>query len=392
MTPRPIESSAKDYKPAPAGVKTGLLDIFPAAKKPHTELAKYRILSPNAGVRVSPLCLGAMSLGDQWTGMMGSAVGPEESEKLLDLFYESGGNFIDTANNYQHEQSEIIIGEWMEKRGNREEIVLATKYTTFPLDRVDDRYEDHGLAVNFGGNHKKSLRWSVERSLKKLRTDYIDLLYLHWWEYSTSIEEVMRSLDDLVRSGKVLYLGISDTPAWIVSECNRYAKEHGLTPFSVYQGNWSLALRDMERDIIPMCRAHGMAIAPYGVLGSGKFKTRHELEERANSLRANTKPTEKQMQMCDALEEVAKEVGQSGNLTGVAMAWARQTMRDCYPILGGSKVSQLKQNIESLKIHLTEDQMQKLNSAGSFDKGFPYVQFGFCRHCRVQRPPLIGHA
>jgi len=139
------------------------------------------------------------------------------SFKLLDAYYDFGGNFIDTANNYQDGESEAYIGEWMEKRGNRSEMVIATKYTTFYEPKANYR-------ANYAGNHIKSMVTSVEASLKKLRTSYIDILYLHWWEYTTSIEEVMQGLNNLVKQGKVLYLGISDTPAWIVSKANQYAE------------------------------------------------------------------------------------------------------------------------------------------------------------------------
>lgn len=148
----------------------------------------------------------------------------------------------------------------MEKKQNRDFFVIATKFTTnYVLGSVGK-----GKSVNHSGNHKKSLRMSLNASLKKLRTDYIDILYLHWWDWTTSIEEVMDSLDEVVKAGKVLYLGISDTPAYIVSAANQYAKAHGKTPFSIYQGRWNIMLRDMEREIVPMARHWGMALAPWG--------------------------------------------------------------------------------------------------------------------------------
>ena len=235
------------------------MGLFDPAPEPPSELGRYRVLSSTAGVRVSPLQLGAMSIGDAWTEIMGS-MSKEQSFKLLDAYFEKGGNFIDTANNYQDEQSEKWIGEWMQKRGNRDQIVLATKFTT-PYRS----YElGPGHTVNYSGNHKRSLHMSVRDSLKKLQTDWIDILYLHWWDWTTSVEEVMDSLHLLVEQGKVLYLGISDTPAYIVSACNTYAKAAHKTPFSIYQGRWNIIVRDMEREVIPMCRHFGMAIAPWG--------------------------------------------------------------------------------------------------------------------------------
>ncbi|WWC98360.1 hypothetical protein V866_005251 [Kwoniella sp. B9012] len=369
-------ASAKDYTPSSGEERKDFPGIFPPAPEPPTELGRYRLLSPTAGVRVSPLCLGAMSLGDQWQGFMGSSLNYEESAKFLDYFYEAGGNFIDTANFYQDEQSEMIVGEWMESRGIRDEMVIATKYTTYNLDRKEGRFK--GIGANYVGNATKSLHLNIEDSLKKLRTTYIDILYVHWWDYTTSIPEVMQSLNDLVRERKVLYLGISDCPAWIVSEANCYARQHGLAQFVVYQGSWNLSKRDMERDIIPMCRANGMSVAPYAVLGQGRFKTLEENEKRRKEgkFRAGMEPSDNEIKISKALQEVAEEIGGNTKLTSVALAWARQTMAYCYPIVGGTSIDYLKSNIDALKIQLSREQMNKLNNAAPFDWGFPYTGFG----------------
>jgi aryl-alcohol dehydrogenase-like predicted oxidoreductase len=183
---------------------TAVFSPYPA---PATPLGVHRILSPTSGLRVSPLCLGGMSIGDAWSDFMGSTT-KEDAFKLLDAFYKAGGNFIDTSPNYQNEQSEAWIGEWMEARGVRDQIVLATKYTTNYVN-YKFRNEEGKIASNYGGNHNKSLHLALRDSLKRLRTDYIDILYLHWWDWSTSVEEVMRSLNAVVQAGKVLYLGKS---------------------------------------------------------------------------------------------------------------------------------------------------------------------------------------
>jgi aryl-alcohol dehydrogenase-like predicted oxidoreductase len=219
------------------------MSLFPAAPTPKSLLGYHRILSPTAGVRVSPLCLGAMNFGDAWEKFLGKC-DKKTSFEMMDFFYDNGGNFIDTANNYQAEESETWIGEWMAQRKNRDEIVLATKFTTFYPTGQDKK-----VRSNFQGNHAKSLRISLEASLKKLQTDYIDLLYIHWWDFTTSIPELMQALHHVVAAGKVIYLGISDTPAWVVAKANQYARDHGLTQFSVYQGHWSAAMRDFERDV-----------------------------------------------------------------------------------------------------------------------------------------------
>ncbi|ORY28954.1 putative aryl-alcohol dehydrogenase [Naematelia encephala] len=372
--PRSLFDVSTDYAPGDPQKCRTREGLFPPYPQPKSELGIYRLLSPTAAVRVSPLCLGAMSIGDQWPGFMGTSLAGKEAFEFLDCYKDLGGNFIDTANNYQDEQSEMIIGEWMESRGIRDEIVLATKYTSFALDRQGVKFD--GIGINFCGNHKKNLMLTVESSLKKLRTTYIDLLYVHWFDYTTSIPELMQSLNDLVRSGKVLYLGVSDSPSWVVAQANEYARAHGLAQFVIYQGAWNLMMRDMERDIIPMCRMNGMSIAPFSVLGSGKFKTLAELEQRAGTLRAGTGPTEAQIKMCSILQEIADELGGHVKLPHVALAWARQKVGYCFPIIGGASIANLKSNVEALKLVLSDSQMEKLEAAQSFDWGFPYAGFG----------------
>ncbi|KAF4217273.1 hypothetical protein CNMCM8980_007737 [Aspergillus fumigatiaffinis] len=346
-------------------------EFFRPAPEPRTELGRYRILSSTAGIRVSPLQLGAMSIGDAWSDVMGS-MDKESSFKLLDAFIEAGGNFIDTANNYQDEQSETWIGEWMATRQNRDQLVLATKFTT--------DYKAHALgkgnAVNHSGNHRRSLHMSVRDSLKKLQTDWIDILYLHWWDHTTSIEEIMDSLHILVEQGKVLYLGISDSPAWVVSAANTYARAHGKTPFSVYQGRWNVMLRDFERDIIPMARHFGMALAPWDVLGSGKFQTKKALEERkrkGEDLRSMIGPgeqTEDELKMSEALAKVAAEHGIE-SVTAIALAYVRAKAPNVFPLVGGRKVEHLHDNIKALSIKLTPEQIEYLESVKPMDLGFP---------------------
>jgi aryl-alcohol dehydrogenase-like predicted oxidoreductase len=187
---------------------------FPTAPKPKTPLGLHRIFSPTAGVKVSPICLGGISIGHEWKFYTGKN---EEPFKLLDAFYDIGGNFIDTASNYNNEMSETLIGQWMEERGVRDQMVIATKYTA-GYRAFSENPEP--LQSNFTGNSVKGMHVSVRDSLKKLRTDYIDILYVHWWDYATPVEEVMRGLHVLVMQGKVLYLGISNTPAWIVVKAN----------------------------------------------------------------------------------------------------------------------------------------------------------------------------
>ncbi|CAL1707562.1 unnamed protein product [Somion occarium] len=350
--------------------------MFQPVPDPPSRLARYRRLAPSAGVFVSPIQLGGMSIGDKWPTI--GAGGREESFKLLDAYANAGGNFIDTANMYQDGRSEELIGEWMEARQNRDEIVIATKYT--------GQWQTHNKAVKsqaaFVGNSYKSMYASLEASLKKLRTSYVDILYVHFWDYTSSIEEVMNGLHTLVGLGKVLYLGISDAPAWVVSEANRYAKDHGKTPFVIYQGRWNVTLRDLERDIIPMCRAHGMAIAPWDVLVHGKVRTDEEEEERRKSgmkgrtgLSADWERNEDEKKMCKVLEKIASEVG-AKNLRSVAIAYVMQKTTHVFPILGIKTVEQLEANVDALNIALSSEHISEIESVLSWDSGFPHNLLG----------------
>ncbi|EMC96820.1 hypothetical protein BAUCODRAFT_70131 [Baudoinia panamericana UAMH 10762] len=369
------------------------MDLFAPAPEPKTELGRYRTLSSRAGIKCSPLQLGAMSIGDAWQGFMGS-MSREASFKLLDAYYDAGGNFIDTANNYQNEQSETWLGEWMEERQNRDYIVMATKFTTpYTTYRTGK-----GLgSVNFTGNNKRSLHVSLRDSLKKLRTDWIDILYVHWWDWTTSVEELMDSLDEVVKQGKVLYLGISDTPAYIVSACNMYAISHGKTPFCIYQGRWNVMTRDMEREIIPMCRHFGMAIAPWDALGGGKFQTKAAIEERKKnneglrSMMGNSDQNEQEVKMSAALEEVAQEHGIK-SVTAIALAYVMSKAPYVFPIVGGRKVEHLQDNIQSLKIKLSDQQIEKLEAVVPFVPGFPNNFVGEDPHITGKAGFIMGGA
>ncbi|CAD6448690.1 19cbb193-7710-4eed-a20a-b2c55a070933 [Sclerotinia trifoliorum] len=329
---------------------------------PKTALARYRMLSPTAALRVSPLCLGAGNFGDAWKNFMGEC-DQKQSEEILDYYYSAGGNFIDTANHYQNGESEQWVGEWAEKRGIRDQLVIATKYTT--SFRTTD--SDKEIWINNGGNGSKSLRVSVEASLKKLRTSYIDLLYIHWWDFTCSIPELMQSLNALVLSGKVLYLGISDTPAWIVSKCNQYARDHGFRQFSVYQGRWSAEYRDFERDIIDMAAEEGMGLAPWGTLGGGHFKS--EEQRKSDEGRKMYPPSEAAFKISTVLEKIADE--KETIITSVAMAYVMKKANFVCPIVGGRKVEHLKGNIEALSLELSDDDVKQIEEANAFDVGFP---------------------
>ncbi|EIW58357.1 norsolorinic acid reductase [Trametes versicolor FP-101664 SS1] len=363
------------------------MSSFAPQPQPTTELGRYRLLSPSAGVRVSPICLGTMSLGQSWTPEMAGGTTQEEAFKFLDKYYEGGGNFIDTANNYQNGESETLVGAWVAARKNRDELVIATKYTF----GYQHHRQDIKLKVNYQGNHRKSLILSVQDSLEKLQTSYIDILYVHWWDYSTSIPELMQALDSLVKSNKVLYLGISDTPAWLVVKANEYARAHGMAQFVVYQGLWCIGTRDLERDIVPMCRAEGMGIVPYGVLGQGKYKTEAEIKART-AVRYGMPQTEAEKKISAALEAVAGEVGNGATLVSVAVAWALAKAPYVFPVIGGRSPAQLDDVIKGLETALTPAQVQALEAAVPFVPGFPYNFFGADPALNDGRPNYMVNA
>ncbi|KAJ7071798.1 Aldo/keto reductase [Mycena belliarum] len=345
---------------------------------PPTKLGYYRTLCPLAGIHVSPLQLGAMSIGEKWGAIGLGEMDKDSSFKLLDAYFDNGGNFIDTANNYQDETSEMFIGEWAEKRNIRDQLVIATKYTS----NYKARQPEFGKQVNYTGNNTKSMYISVEASLKKLRTTYIDILYVHWWDWDTGVEEVMNGLHNLVVQGKVLYLGVSDTPAWVVAQANQYARDHGKSPFVIYQGNWNVLERSFEREIIPMARTHGLALAPWNVLGGGRFRTDAEEERRRTTgekgrmiFDPNWERTENEKRISDALEKVAGEVG-TKSITAVAIAYVMQKVPYCFPIIGGRKIEHLLSNIKALDISLTPEQIASLESVVPFDPGFPVSMIG----------------
>lgn len=349
------------------------MSIFGAPPPPPTKLGRYRQLAPRAAIHVSPLQLGGMSIGDKWAHLGFGSMDKESSFELLDAYFDAGGNFIDTATNYQDGSSEEFIGEWAEMRGIRDQLIISTKYSNnFQLGNKDIKQ-----CVNFLGNNLKNLKLSVESSLKRLRTSYIDILYLHFWDLHTDIEEVMDGLHALVLSGKVLYLGISDSPSWLVTKANTYARCMGKTPFVVYQAAYSVLQRDIERDILPMCRHEGIALTFWNVLAQGHIRSDEEEEKRRQtgekgrtSVLGGWERTPDEKKMCDALQVIANQVGVK-SIQAVAIAYTMHKAPFVFPIIGGRKVEHLHANIEALDIRLTQDQINYIEGILPFDKGFP---------------------
>lgn len=322
---------------------------------------KYKILG-TTGVRVSEVCLGAMTFGDEW-GPFGA--NKAESKKIYDAFVEAGGNFIDTANLYTSGTSEKFLGEFM--RTEREKIVLATKYTN-SMPTGDP---------NSAGNHRKNLVQSLDASLKRLKTDYIDLYWVHCWDFMSSVESVMRALDDAVRSGKVLYVGISDAPAWIVSQANTMAQLRGWSPFAALQIEYSLAERTVERELLPMAEAFGLTVTPWGPLKGGTLTGKY-LDKKADAnARYNTELAKGLYTETERVNDIAREVIKIANDLGktpaqVALAWLKTRGSNILPIIGAKSVDQLHDNLGYLEVELNETQINTLNAISAIELGFPH--------------------
>ncbi|MCS6808314.1 MAG: aldo/keto reductase, partial [Bacteroidota bacterium] len=309
---------------------------------------KYKLLGRSA-LRVSELCLGAMGFGEEW----GWGASKEESKRIFDAFVKAGGNFIDTANYYTAGTSEKYVGEFI--ADNREYFVLATKYS-LGMRRGDP---------NAGGNHRKNMVQSLEASLKRLGVDYVDLYWLHMWDYTTPIDEVMRALDDLVRSGKVLHIGVSDTPAWQVARANTLAELHGWSQFVAYQGEYSLIQRTAEREIIPMARAFDVAFTPWAPLAGGALTGKYLRNDpgrlKPDSIRLN----ERSQAIAREVVAIAEELGCSP--AQVALRWTMQERVNdeiqrgvCIPIVGATKESQIIDNLGVVHVNLSEEHMKRL--------------------------------
>ncbi|MCA2653601.1 aldo/keto reductase [Microcystis sp. M061S2] len=318
---------------------------------------RYKLLG-NSGLRVSELCLGTMTFGEDW----GWGSDKEESRAVFQAFAEAGGNFLDTANIYTNGSSETLVGEFV--KGDREKWVIATKYS------LNTRPGD----VNACGNHRKNLFQAVEASLKRLGTDYIDLLWLHIWDSLTPIEEVMRAFDDLVRMGKVLYIGISDSPAWIVSQANTLATLRGWTPFIGLQIEYSLKERTPERELLPMAKALNIGVTAWSPLGggvlTGKYNQPHPVDGRLSMTDQPFQILDRDLKIAETVLEIAREIGKSP--AQVALNWLRNRHNAVIPIIGARKLSQLQDNLACVDFNLTGEQLQRLDNISAISLGFPH--------------------
>ncbi|MCC6177103.1 MAG: aldo/keto reductase [Chloroflexi bacterium] len=316
---------------------------------------RYRLLG-NSGLRVSELCLGTMTFGD----VLGWGADFDESRRMFAAFLEAGGNFVDTANNYTQGTSEQFLGELIGP--NRDRLVVATKATM--TGQRDD--------PNAGGNHRKNIVQTVEASLTRLKTEYLDLLWIHAWDQITPVEELMRTLDDLVRQGKVLYVGISNTPAWVVAHANTLATLRGWTPFVGIQVEYSPIERTPERELLPMARALGLGVTSWSPLGAGLLTGKYRQQGGASGPKRGDAMTiphfnERSLAIADVVAEVAAGIGRSP--AQVALAWVRH--HGAIPIVGGRSTTQIVDNLASLEVTLGETELARLDEVSAVESGYP---------------------
>ncbi len=362
---------------------------------------KYYLLG-KSGLRVSEICLGTMTFGKEW----GWGASKEESRKIFDAYVDSGGNFIDTANIYTDGTSEKYVGDFVSY--DRDRFVIATKYTS--NTRAGD--------PNAGGNHRKNMVQSLEASLRRLNTDYIDLYWVHAWDQTTPIEEMMRALDDMVKSGKILYIGISDAPAWIVSQANTLANLKGWTEFASIQIEYSLIERTSERELLPMANALDIGITAWSPLGSGvltgKYNKSSNKEHKNNTVNkdykqkenttndvntstssssskfdqqtsnrlnvanfselSNTLLKERNLRIAEEVVNIAQEIKRTPSQ--VALNWIRQSKKivrnKVIPIIGAKDLLQINDNLACMEFVLSDDHIQRLNEVSKIELGFPH--------------------
>ncbi len=314
---------------------------------------KYKLLG-RSGLKVSELCLGTMGFGTEG----GWGADRATSFDILDAYADAGGNFLDTANIYKLGTSEKIIGDYLAMH-DRDYFVVATKYTL----------KDNTTNPNASGNNRKNMMRSVEESLKRLKTDFIDVLYLHIWDDITPIDEVLRGLDDLIRQGKINYAAISDTPAWMVAKGNTLAELMGWSQFIALQVEYSLIQRTPERELIPMARHYGMTVTPWAPLAGGALTGKYLRGENGRVKAESNRRDANSERITREVMAIAEELNTEP--AHVALAWMTQQNFSCIPIVGATKVDQLKQNLKTIDVILNDEQKKRLDDISRIPLGFP---------------------
>ena len=316
---------------------------------------KYKLLG-RSGLRVSELCLGTMTFGTEW----GWGADKTESQKIFDTYAGLGGNFIDTANRYTEGTSERFLGEFV--KSDRDHFVVATKYTL--RDQPGD--------PNFAGSHRKNMIRSVEQSLRRLETPFIDLLWVHAWDHLTPTDEVLRGLDDLIRSGKVLYIGVSDTPAWVVSQANPMAELRGWTAFAGLQVEYSLLQRTPERELLPMAKAFGMAVTPWGAIAGGALTGKYLRGEAGRIVEHSARRSDRANEIASKVVNIAEKLNVPP--AQVAINWARQRdpALNCIPLIGARTAAQIAETMGCTDLVLPENFIRELDTVSDIQLGFPH--------------------
>jgi aryl-alcohol dehydrogenase-like predicted oxidoreductase len=323
-------------------------------------LDSYRLLG-RSGLRVAPLALGTMTFGEVW--------GAEEAEshRIFDAYIDRGGNFIDTAGFYAQGRSEELTGKFAQ--GKRDRLVISTKYS---------------LAVTSGdpnaaGNGRKNMLRAVEDSLKRLRTDYIDLYFLHVWDETTPPDEILRAFDDLVRQGKIHYIGVSDTPAWQVARLQVTAELRGWTQFAALQVEYNLLQRTAERELIPMASRLGIGVMPWSPLASGLLSGKYATGAHGSAdpaggrgamLSAHGMVNERTLAIADAVVRVADRL--RATPAQIALAWTLVDPSIAAPLIGARTLRQLEDNLGALEVELDGEARAELDAASRIELGFPH--------------------
>lgn len=315
---------------------------------------RYKLFG-KSGLRVSEMALGTMTFGDDW----GWGAPREESKRIFDAYVGAGGNFIDTACNYTDGTSEKLVGEFT--ASDRDYFVISTKYT---LRHHAARPHD----LNAGGNHRKNMTRTVERSLRRLQTDYLDLLFVHLWDGTTPVEGILRGLDDLVRAGKVLHVGISDSPAWMTAYATAVAELRGWSRFVGYQGEYNLIQRGAEREVLPMTRALDMAFMAFALVKAGTLTGKFNQGSVEEETRVG-RPPQKALDAAEVVMAIAEEIGRSP--AQVAINWVRQQAPNIIPLLGARRLSQIEDNLGALDFELSAEDLERLTAAHPLQPEYP---------------------
>ena len=336
-------------------------------------LSDYTTLG-RTGLRVSPLCFGAMTFGTEW----GWGADENTSKQMFDRYVESGGNFIDTADGYTNGHSEELVGKFVAEGKLRDRVVIATKFT----------FNAEPGNPNAGGNGRKNIYRALEGSLRRLKMDYVDLYYLHAWDIVTPVEEVVDTLTQLIREGKIRYYGFSDTPAWYVARAQTIAEKEGKERIATLQLEYALTERSIEREHVPVAQELGIGICPWGSLASGFLSGKYKREGNTGTGQGRSGPnqflnrfTERNWTILDVVNDVAKQLGKPP--AQIALNWVATQPGITSTILGATKVAQLDDNLAAIQFDIPAELRAKLDEASALESVHPYYFFSPMTQSRI---------